>query len=82
MVFEWLLNLLLIMIGRFVICIATFGSWKCEALTSNDQAIHAAAGALWYTRDGRRVVTPTGQTLTGFLFCVALVLALIGLPMG
>lgn len=81
-VVEGLLNLLLIMIGRCVICVATLGYWKCEGLTSNDHSIHGAAGALWYARDGRRVVTPTGQTLAGFLFCIALVLALVGMSMG
>lgn len=81
-VVEGLLNLLLIMIGRCVICVATLGSLKCAPLTSNDHSIHGAAGALWYARDGRRVVTPTGQTLAGFLFCIALVLALVGMSMG
>ncbi len=53
-----------------------------QVLTSNDHSIHGAAGALWYARDGRRVVTPTGQTLAGFLSCIALVLALVGMSMG
>lgn len=74
---EIVFELLLMMTGRIVICIATLGRCKCESLLSDDYRIHGAAGALWYARDGRCVVTQTGQSLAGCLFYAGLVLALV-----
>ncbi|CAN7472797.1 hypothetical protein LJR118_003230 [Acidovorax sp. LjRoot118] len=70
-------ELLVMMTGRFVICIATLGCCKCEPPFSVDHRTRSAAGSLWYSHAGRCVVTQTGQSLAGFLFYVALVLAVV-----
>ena len=74
---EIVLELLVMMTGRVVICIATLGHCKCDGLLSDNHRIHSAAGSLWYSHAGRCVVTQTGQSLAGFLFYIALVLALV-----
>lgn len=74
---EIVLELLVMLTGRLVICIATLGSCKCDGILSDKHRTRSAAGALWYSHAGRCVVTQTGQSLAGFLFYVALVLALV-----
>lgn len=56
-----LLSGLLILTGRMFLRIASFGSWKCDAMGSDAHRIRSAADALSYRREGRRVITTTGQ---------------------
>lgn len=79
---EVVFEVFVLLTGRLAICIATLGSCRFDSLFGDDHLIHCAAGALWYTRDGRSVVTTTGQSLAGFAFYIALVLGLVGLAMG
>ncbi len=51
-------------------------------LGSKDHRMHGASGALWYTHDGRRLVTPTGQMLVGLVFYAVVAIALFGLSSG
>lgn len=74
---EIVFELLIMLTGRIVVCVATLGHCKSESLLSDDYRTHGAAGALWYSRDGRCVVTQSGQSLAGLLFYVGLVLALV-----
>lgn len=68
-VFTWML----IVIGRLVLRIGTLGRWKCESIFSDEHRLRSAAGSLSYVHEGRRVVTSVGQSLAGFIVCVALV---------
>lgn len=68
-----LFELVLAAIGRFAVWMFTLGSWRCESWDGEEGRVHGAAGALWFTRDGRHVVTLTGQLLAGLAFCVGLI---------
>lgn len=78
MVYEFLLALT----GQVVLRAATLGRLECQDLGSKDHRMRGASGALWYTHDGRRLVTPTGQMLAGLVFYVAIALVLAGRAMG
>ena len=73
------LELLLLFTGRWVVMTISLGRWRAERITSGEGRIYGAAGALSFKRDGRRVVTSTGQFLAGVLFYVLLIAALIWL---
>lgn len=75
-------ELLVALTGRLVLHTVSLGRLRYGAIFGGDHHIHGASGALWYTRDGQRVVTPTGQTLAGLVSCVALALVLLGRVMG
>ncbi len=68
--------------GQVVLRAATLGRCQCQALGSQDHRMHGASGALWYTHDGRRLVTPTGQLLVGLVFYAVVAIALFGLSTG
>lgn len=71
------LGVVAIMTGRVVVSVLTLRRWRGESLDGEEGKIHSAAGALSFVREGRRVVTTTGQLFTGIAFYVLLVLGLI-----
>lgn len=75
-------ELLLTLTGRLVVWGATLGRCRCDDLGSEDHRMHGASGTLWYARDGRKVVTTTGQLLVGLALLAALGLALWKLSAG
>lgn len=69
----WLfLELPLIFLGRLLVRVLTAGRWGFESLSKNESAAHAAAGALTFVSEGRRVVTVTGQQFAGLLLLACL----------
>jgi hypothetical protein len=74
----WLVvELVLIGTGRVVIWSISLGRWRSEAFAEKESKIHAPAGALSFTRDGRRVFTSTGLLFAGIGFYVLLVVFFI-----
>lgn len=67
------LEVLLTVTGRFIVWLFSFGRWRGEPLGSDEGRIHGAAGGLSFVREGRRVITHTGQLFAGISFYVALV---------
>ena len=65
---QALIDLLLIWTGKLLVFLLSFGAWRSESMMRNESGIHAAAGALSFVRDGRRVVTTTGQLMAGVAF--------------
>lgn len=63
--------------GRAMVRLVSFGHWRGEQLLAEESRIYAAAGALWFIRDGRRVITNTGLLFFGIAFYVALLVVLI-----
>ena len=66
------IEVLLAMTGRFAVWMFSLGRWRAEALDGEEGRIHGAAGALSFVREGRRVVTATGQLFAGIAFYVLL----------
>ena len=72
------LEFLLVFTGRLAIEVFSFGRWRSESLDGGEGKVHGASGALSFVRDGRRVVTPTGQLFAGIASCVLLAAVAIG----
>ena len=70
-------ELVLVFTGRCIVAAASLGRWRAEQLRSNANRIHGPAGALWFERDGQRVVTVTGLLFVGILFYVLIALVLV-----
>ena len=62
------LDTLLMLSGKVVVCLATFGQWRGERLMQGEARIYGPAGALSFLRDGQRVVTGLGLSIAGALF--------------
>lgn len=58
--------------GRAIVWLVSFGKWRGEPLLGNEGRTYGAAGALSFTRDGRRVITETGLLFIGVAFYVIL----------
>lgn len=72
----WLvLDTLLVLTGKVVVRLASFGQWRGERLTQGEARTYGPAGALTFLRDGQRVVTGLGLTIVGALFYFALFVA-------
>ncbi|VTU28573.1 hypothetical protein SRS16CHR_04293 [Variovorax sp. SRS16] len=65
---DALAEILLVLTGKVLVFALSPGSWRSESMMGNESGIFAAAGALSFVRDGRRVVTVTGQELLGMAF--------------
>ena len=65
---EVVVEIFLALTGKVLVFLLSFGAWRSESLFGNESSIHAAAGALSFVREGRRVITVTGQQLLGMLF--------------
>lgn len=77
----WLLiDVLLIALGRLAVFIASLGRWRGDRLGGDEAKVHAAAGALSFVHEGRRVITRTGLLFAGLAFAV-MVIVLIGLAL-
>lgn len=63
--------------GRLVVSLVTLRRWRGESLDGEEGKIHGAAGALSFVREGRRVVTTTGQLFAGIAFYVLLVVGML-----
>lgn len=61
-------QIVLVLTGKGLVRLLSFGRWRGETLTGNEAQLHAAAGALSFVREGRRVVTVAGLTLVGMAF--------------
>jgi hypothetical protein len=68
-----LFEVILVTTGRLVVRGATLGRWRGEQLGRKESRVFAAAGALSFVRDGRRVITSTGLLFIGLAFYVALI---------
>jgi hypothetical protein len=58
--------------GRVVLWVASVGRWRGEKFGSNEAAVHSAAGALWFKREGQVVFTDSGLMFIGlgfYCFC-------------
>lgn len=74
--FAWLVaELLLAYTGKAVIWLLSFGRWRTESLREDESRVFAAAGALSFVRDGKRVITTTGVVFAGLAFYLLLALA-------
>ena len=71
------IEVIVVLTGKAVVSVASFGRWRGESLSGAEGRIHAPAGALSFKRDGQRVFTPTGLSLIGFLFYGLLALGLV-----
>lgn len=75
----WLaLELAMVGTGRIVVRIISRGNWRGQR-DEQERRTHGAAGSLWFTHDGQRVLTRTGLYLAGMLFYVVLAIALISI---
>lgn len=54
--------------GRLLIPVLSFGRWRGEPLTGDEGRVFSAAGSLWFRREGRVVLTHTGQLFVGLAF--------------
>ncbi len=75
--FLALFDLVFTVIGRVAVWMFSLGRWRGEPLGGDEGRIYAPAGALSFTREGRRVITHTGQLFAGVAFSV--VLAVLGI---
>jgi hypothetical protein len=72
----WLVvELLFVCTGKAVIWSLSLGRWRSESLLEDESRVFAAAGALSFVRDGKRVITTTGMLFAGVAFYVLLVVA-------
>jgi hypothetical protein len=71
------LGLIVIQTGRIVVGLLSFGRWGGEPLFGNAGRIYGAAGALWFFRDGKRVITDTGLIFFGIAFYAALLAGVV-----
>jgi hypothetical protein len=67
------LDALLTVTGHFAVRLFSLGRWLAEPLGSDEGRIYGAAGGLSYVREGKRVITHTGQLFAGIASFVALV---------
>jgi hypothetical protein len=70
-----LVELLLVLTGKAVVWSISAGRWRGESLREDESRVIAAAGALSFIRDGRRVVTTTGMLFAGLAFYASLLAA-------
>lgn len=68
------LALVLAFTGRILVWVISFGRWRSESLREDESRVFAAAGALSFVREGRRVITTTGLIFAGLTFCLLLVI--------
>ena len=68
------LALVLAFTGRILVWAISFGRWRSESLREDESRVFAAAGALSFVREGRRVITTTGLIFTGLIFYILLVI--------
>lgn len=74
---EALVELFLVLTGKMLVSLLSFGAWRSESMMGNKSSVHAAAGALSFVRDGRRVITVTGQQVAGMAFYVLLIASVL-----
>lgn len=67
-----LVEVLLAYTGKAVLWCLSFGRWRSESLREDESRVFAAAGALSFVRDGRRVITTTGAVFAGVAFYLLL----------
>lgn len=72
-------EVMLVLTGKAVIAITTFGRWRGEQLTRSEGHTYAPAGALSFKREGQRVITATGMLFIGIIFYVLLGVVLLWL---
>ena len=70
---------LLVLTGKAIVIVASFGQWRSEPLCANEVRAYSAAGSLWFKRDGQIVVTVGGLEFIGFVFYVLLACVLFWL---
>lgn len=71
------LGVLVTLTGRAFVYLLSFGRWRGESLDGEESRVFAAAGSLWFRREGRVVVTDTGQLFAGIAFYILLVLTAV-----
>ena len=65
---DAVVEVFLALTGKVLVFLLSLGAWRSESIMGNESSIYAAAGALSFVRDGRRVITVTGQQLLGMVF--------------
>ena len=71
--FFGLVELLFVKTGAVLGRLFTLNRWEEERVSSSEYRFRAAAGALRFCREGKTVVTVTGQALAGLLGWLAVV---------
>ena len=71
------LDLFLTMTGKVLVPVLSLGFWRADALLKQEGHIHGAAGSLSFRRNGKRVITHTGQLFLGLAFYVAVAFLLV-----
>ena len=67
------LALVLAFTGKILVWAISLGRWRSEPLREDENRVFAAAGALSFVREGRRVITNTGLIFAGLTFYILLV---------
>ncbi len=73
----YVLDLLLVITGGLVIRLLSFGRWRTESQNNYERRVVAAAGALSFVRDGKRVITTTGLWIAGLAIYLLIALAFL-----
>lgn len=74
---DVVVEVFLALTGKVLVFLLSLGAWSSESMMSDESSIYAAAGALSFVRDGRRVISVTGQQLLGMVFYGLLVLPIL-----
>lgn len=65
------------LLGRGVACIVSLGKWRGERFKGQKADIYAAAGSIWFRREGQVVFTDTGLLFIGIMLYCACVFGLL-----
>lgn len=70
-------DVLLTVTGRLLVSALSLGRWRADPLMKEEGRIYGAAGGFSFVRDGRRVITHTGQLFIGLAFYIVLAAAFV-----
>jgi hypothetical protein len=70
-------DVLLTVTGKLLVSVLSLGRWRADPLMKEEGRIYGAAGSFSFVREGRRVITHTGQLFIGLAFYVVLAVALV-----
>ena len=62
--------------GKLLLPVLSLGRWRADPLVKEEGCICGAAGSLSFVRNGKRVITHTGQLFLGLAFYVVLAFVL------
>ena len=70
-------DVLLTVTGKLLVSVLSLGRWRADPLMKEEGRIYGAAGGFSFVRDGRRVITHTGQLFIGLAFYIVLAAAFV-----